>query len=171
MNTKRTKRWNGKIDTLKSDYLTGVIEQMTTYGDRAEFSLSGPGQRPHYQVINTAGKRMAFDSEHRLLTPEDGEFAPTNTTGVLTLDQVKLASTGHRATTAKTRAPRASTSRGPSAATRAKEQIDIEKYEYYKNNRQNLPPEIGTYSEEITTLMRNGMSAVAAFDEVIKQHF
>ena len=53
LNTTRSKRWNGKIETLASDYLADVITQMETYGDRVQFAINGPGQRPNYQVTNT----------------------------------------------------------------------------------------------------------------------
>lgn len=174
MNTTRNKRWNGRLETLKADYLSGVIGQMDAYGDRVQFALNGPGQKPLYQVINADGKKMAFDDNHHLYRPEGEEFTGSNATGVMTMDQIKLAMAGGAPkSTGTVRAVRATGvgSRGPSAATKAKDLVDTEKYEYFKNNRSMLPAEIGEHSNEITTLMRGGMSAEAAFSEVLKRHF
>lgn len=174
MNTTRNKRWNGRLETLKADYLSGVIGQMDAYGDRVQFALNGPGQKPLYQVINTDGKKMAFDGNHHLYRPEGEEFTGSNATGVMTMDQIRLAMAGGAPkSTGTVRAVRATGvgSRGPSAATKAKDLVDTEKYEYFKNNRSMLPAEIGEHSNEITTLMRGGMSAEAAFSEVLKRHF
>ncbi len=170
MKTTRTKRWNGKIDTLPADYLRDVMTQMATYGDRVQFGLSGTGQGPNYQVINTAGKKMAFDSKNHLLHPVADEFASGNVTGVFTLDQVKTAMAGGGGTSSTgTRSRVGSSSR--TAAVKVKDIVDTEKYEYFKNNRQALPPTIGEHSEEITTLMKKGMSAEEAFAEVVKLHY
>lgn len=149
------------------------MSQMGTYGDRVQFALVTSGPGPHYQLTNSAGKKMAFDGHHHLHHPEDGEFAPGNATGVFTLEQIKLAKAGGKTRTAATRSTtgRASGPRAPSAATRAKELVDTEKYEYFKTNRQTLPDTIGEHSEEITALMRAGMSAEQAFGEVVKKHF
>lgn len=175
LNTTRNKRWNGKIDTLKPDYLAGVIGQMEAYGDRVQFSLLSPGQRPNYQVINTAGKKMAFDSNNHLLHPQEHEFVSPNATGVFTLDQIKTAMAGGGRSSTPVRATRSSvgsSSGAPrTAAARARDQIDIEKYEYFKANRQALPEGINEYSNQITDLMKKGMQAKDAFDEVIKLNF
>jgi hypothetical protein len=175
LNTKRTKRWNGQIDTLAADYLKDVMGQMVTYGDRVQFGLSGSGQRPNYQVINAADKKMAFDSNNHLLHPQEHEFDGPNATRVFTLDQVKAAIVGGgRTASAATRVSRAGSTgrtRGTTAAVKVKDVIDTEKYEYFKNNRQTLPASIGEYSAVITELMKKGMSAEQAFGEIVKQHF
>ena len=174
LNTKRSKRWNGKIDTLKADYFNDVIAQMVTYGDRVQFGLSGTGQRPNYQVINAAGKKMAFDSNNHLLHPADGEFVGSNATAVYTLDQVKAAMAGGGSkSSVGTRVGRAmgAGSRVSSTAVKAKELIDNEKYVYFKDNRQTLPPTIGEHSEEISDLMKKGMSAEEAFADVVTRRF
>jgi len=174
LTTTRSKRWNGNIDTLKAPYLTGVLTQMGIYGERVQFALVTSGNGPHYQLTNTAGKKMAFDGNHHLHHPEEGEFAPGNATGVFTLDQVRLAKAGGSKTTRTLSTggvKRASTTRAPSAATRAKDQVDSDKYEYFKANRATLPDTIGEHSEEITTLMRGGMPAEQAFGEVVKKYF
>ena len=174
MTTTRSKRWNGNIESLKADYLGGVITQMDTYGDRVQFALATSGNGPRYQLTNSAGKKMAFDGNHHLHHPEDGEFAPGNATGVFTLDQVKLAKVGglKPARTLSTgTVKRASSTRAPSAATRAKDLVDSEKYEYFKAHRATLPDTIGEHSAEITAMMRAGMSAEQAFGEILKKYF
>lgn len=145
--------------------------QMATYGDRVQFGLSGTGQRPNYQVINTAGKKMAFDSRNHLLHPVADEFAGSNVTGVFTLDQVKAAMVnGGRASAGSTRVGRTGSS-SRTAPVKVKDIVDTEKYEYFKNNRQALPPTIGEHSEEITVLMKKGLSAEEAFAEVVKLYY
>ena len=49
--------------------------------------------------------------------------------------------------------------------------IDADKYKYFKENREFLPDGIQKYSDEIGALMREGKSAEAAFDEIVKQYF
>lgn len=174
MTTTKSKRWNGKIETLKAAYLKDVIQQMETYGDRIQFALSGTAQGPNYQVINTAGKKMAFDSNHHILHPQDNEFSSTNATGVLTLDQIKILVTGgsvRSGTTTRTSRVGSGTTRNTSAAVKAKDLIDAEKYAYFKNNRQSLPAGIQAHSDEITEMMKKGMSAEEAFGDVVKRHF
>lgn len=174
MTTTRSKRWNGNIESLKGEYLTGVIGQMDTYGERVQFALVTSGNGPRYQLTNNDGKKMAFDGNHHLHHPEDGEFSPGNATGVFTIEQVKLAKAGGLKTTRSSsgsRVTRSTGPRAPSAATRAKDLVDTEKYEYFKTNRHMLPDTIGEHSAEITTMMRTGMSAEQAFGEVLKKYF
>lgn len=177
MNTKSNKRWNGQIETLSKDYLNDIIAKMTDYGDRIQFRLNGPGMRPHYQVTNTAGKKMAFDSNNHLIHSAQDEFIVSNISGVFTLASIKAClAGGSRAATARSVGVGSGTrssgnSRGSPSATKAKDLVDIEKYEYFKKNRTTLPPKIGEHSEQVTQLMRNGMSAEDAFGHIIKQHF
>ncbi|MFC7287044.1 hypothetical protein ACFQPC_03255 [Herminiimonas glaciei] len=172
MNTKRSKRWDGKIDTLTADYLKDVVTQMKAYGDRVQFALNGPGQKPHYQVINSFEKKMAFDSNNHLLHPGEDEFVGANATPVLTLAQIEtaIANVGVKRVTTTTRAVRSV--RGSSTpAARPGDLIDIQKYEYFKNNVQKLPEGIRAYSQDITNLMKKGMTAEAAFGEIVEQYF
>jgi hypothetical protein len=173
LNKTSNKRWSGKIDALKADYLKDVMQQMASYGDRVQFSLSGTGQHPNYQIINTLGKKMGFDGSKHLLHANPDEFIEGNISSVFTLDQIKSAIAGTARTASAARVSRASGSgsRGITAAARAKELLDVEKYAYFKNNRSTLPPSIGEHSDEITELMQKGFSAEAAFAEVIKRHF
>ncbi|ABR91242.1 Hypothetical protein mma_2103 [Janthinobacterium sp. Marseille] len=172
LNTKRSKRWDGKIDTLTADYLKDVVTQMKAYGDRVQFALNGPGQKPHYQVINSFEKKMAFDSNNHLLHPGEDEFVGANATPVLTLAQIEtaIANVGVKRVTTTTRAVRSV--RGSSTpAARPGDLIDIQKYEYFKNNVQKLPEGIRAYSQDITNLMKKGMTAEAAFGEIVEQYF
>lgn len=171
MTTTRSKRWNGNIESLKANYLTDVINQMNTYGEHVQFALVTSGNGPRYQLTNSAGKKMAFDGNHHLHHPEEGEFSSGNTTAVFSVEQLKSAKIGRIKTTRSSSVTRASGTRMPSAATRAKELIDTEKYEYFKNNRATLPDTISEHSEEITAMMRAGMSTEQAFGEVIKKYF
>jgi len=93
---------------------------------------------------------------------------------VHTLDQVKAAMAGGGTkSSGGTRVARTvgAGSRVSSAAVKAKELIDNEKYVYFKDNRQTLPPAIGEHSEEISDLMKSGMSAEEAFADVVGRRF
>ncbi|MEC5217555.1 hypothetical protein RCH09_002513 [Actimicrobium sp. GrIS 1.19] len=166
MTTTRSKRWNGKIETLTPEFLNQVMIQMETYGDRVQFALSTPGAKPNYQVINSDDKRMAFDSNHHLLHPKADEFEGVNATGILSTDKIKAAIAGGGKA-----APVKRSTRNTAATIKATDLVDAAKYAYFKTNRSMLPAAIGEHSDEITTLMRNGMSAEDAFGEVVKRHF
>ena len=175
MATSRSKRWNGKLDALSAAFLKQVIEQMEAYGDRVQFALSTPGGNPNYQVQNSAHKKMAFDSHHHLLQPQADEFEGGNATPLLSLDQIRAAEAGlGRAAVAKQAKPAkpAKTSkRAAPTAPKEADLIDAAKYAYYKAHRQTLPAGIGSYTSEISVLMRNGLPAEAAFAEIIKRYF
>jgi hypothetical protein len=172
--TTRTKRWNGHIETLKAEYLKEVIAQMDAYGDRVQLALSGPGQRPNYQVINPSGKKMAFDSNHHLLSGAEDIFTPGNVTDVFTLEQVKTIASGGGvkiSTGRVVRAGAARSTRNTAAVVKAKDLIDTDKYNYFKSNRETLPATIGEHAFQITELMKDGKSAEEAFNEVLKLHY
>lgn len=90
-----------------------------------------------------------------------------NSTLKKTTPASKKSATGTRTTSS----PRTASPRGGAALAKIKEQIAIQKYEYYKSNRASLPSDIREHSEEITRLMEGGMSAEAAFSEVSKLCF
>jgi hypothetical protein len=176
LTTTRTKRWNGQVETLKAVYLKEIIKQMDAYGDRMQFALSGPGGVPNYQVINTSGKKMAFDSNHHLLSQAEEVFTAGNVTEVFTLEQIKTMAAGGAVRVAGSRVVRPAGSitrstRNTAAVVKAKDLIDTDKYTYFKNNRDMLPADIGDHSVQITDLMQNGKSAEEAFSEVLKQHY
>jgi len=79
LNTTRNKRWNGRLETLKADYLSGVIGQMDAYGDRVQFALNGPGQKPLYQVINADGSIGDWNPAGTALT----QVSDTNWSGTI----------------------------------------------------------------------------------------
>ena len=175
MATSRTKRWNGKLETLSAEFLQQVITQMDAYGDRVQFALSTPGANPNYQVQNSAHKKMAFDSGHHLLQPQATEFDGSNATPLLSLEQIRAAEVGlGRAAVAKQAKPpkpAKSSKRSAPAAPKAADLVDAAKYAFYKEHRQTLPASIGSYTSEISVLMRDGLSAEAAFAEIIKRYF
>lgn len=145
---------------------------MLAYGDRVQFALTRGGQRPHYQVINAAEKKMTFDGNH-LLTSNTNDFVAGTMSRIHTLEQIEAAATGVGAKTVSGRITRGSSGNSGSTRITAAQkaaQVDAEKYEYFKNNRPSLPADIGKHTQEITALMMNGMSAEDAFSEVIKSH-
>jgi hypothetical protein len=170
------------VATLSAAYLKNVIEKMQAYGDRAQFTMNGNVLGPNYQVINTSEKKMSFDSSNRLIQTTEEDFTGANASRIFTLAQVEAMLTNIDAPIVKNSAIRtrrvagagtgtSSSSRGGSSLTKAKEQIAIQKYDYYKNNRDSLPSDIRAHSEEITRMMEKGMSAEAAFEEASKLCF
>jgi hypothetical protein len=174
LNATRSKRWNGKYDALPADYLNEVLTKMHDYGDRVQFSLVSSGPQPSYQVMNALGKKMAFDRNHHLLSPDSDEFVGANASPIFSLDQIKAMLSGvGKGSTSKTRTARVARAPGTTRSSAAKldEQFAAQRYEYFKNNRQTLPPTIADYSAEITGLMKAGKSVEEAFDEVLKKHY
>jgi hypothetical protein len=167
LNIAKPKRWNGKIESLAAQYLNGVLEQMLAYGDRAQFALTRGGQRPHYQVINSAEKKMTFDGNH-LLTTDTSDFVVSAASRPYTLEQIEAAINGVGPKSVGTGVTRSAGTRTTVAKKEAL--IDAEKYEYFKNNRASLPANISKHAQEITALMMNGMPVEDAFSEVIKRH-
>jgi len=146
---------------------------MNDYGDRVRFSLVSGGSEPSYEVINQLDKTMAFDRNHHLLRPQEDEFAGANASPVFTVEQVQAAISGlgaaSRPAARGARVVRSGTTR--MSAARLEEQFAAQRYEYYRNNRQSLPPTISEYTAEITELMKIGKSAEEAFGEVVKKYF
>lgn len=150
------------------------MEKMADYGDRVQFSLVSAGAEPSYQVLNNLGKAMAFDRNHHLLRPEADEFAGVNASPVFSLDQVKAAISGIGASSRPaSRTARVVRTGGGTRVSAAKleDQFAAQRYEYFRNNRQTLPPKISEHTEEITELMKKGKSAEEAFGEVVKKYF
>jgi len=171
------KRWNGDITKLSATYLNNVIEKMSAYGENVQFSVSGSVDGPNYQVINAAGKKISFDCANLLTHTEENEFTSKNSALIYSLDEikaqlVKINTPVVKSSVTKSRkAASTASTRGGSALAKAKEQIAIQKYEYYKTNRAALPSDIREHSEEITRMMESGMSAENAFTEAIKLCF
>jgi len=151
------------------------MAKMADYGERVQFSLISGGPEPSYQVTNELGKNMAFDRNHHLFRPEGEEFVGVNATAAFTMDQVKSAIAGVRTVSGSaSRAPRvarAGTTGTRTSAAKLDEQFATQRYEYFRNNRQALPPRISEHSSEITELMKQGKSVEDAFGEVVKKYF
>ncbi len=175
MATSRSKRWNGKLETLAKDYLQQILAQMAAYGDRVQFALTTPGAKPNYQVQNSANKKMAFDGNHHLMQAQAAEFEGGNATPLLTLEQIQAAGSGLNRSAiikqAKPAKPSKTTARAPTATAKAAGLVDAAKYAYFKANRATLPAGINAHTDEISVLMRNGLPAEAAFAEIIQRHF
>jgi hypothetical protein len=180
LNTKRNRRWNGNLETLGTDFLKDVIEKMESYGDQVQFELPGKAQRPHYQVITSAGRKMGFDSKNLLLRLNENGNISDDLSSVFSIDAVKAAARGQssRTTAARSTSSTGATSRGTSGASRSAavaaqpvDTVEHEKYAYFKAHREALPEGIQKHSARISELMRDGMSAQAAFEAVIEQHF
>ena len=176
MTIKRVKRWNGDLDQLTAAYLNNVIEKMVAYGENVQFSSLGSVDGPHYRVINTSGKKMSFDSSNMLAQPDESTFEGKSAT-LLTLEQIRRLLQQVNVPKPKTMAAKSRrvagtvSTRGGTAVTRAKEQIALQKYEYYKTNREALPSDIREHSDEITRMMEAGVSAEEAFNEAVKLCF
>lgn len=172
MATSKSKRWNGKLDTLAADYLEQVSVQMRAYGDRVQFALTTPGAKPNYQVQNSSNKKMAFDGNHHLMQAQDAEFEGSNATPLLTLEQIQSAGVGvNLSAMAKQARPPKPAARTTATAPKAADLVDAAKYAYFKANRATLPAGVGAHTDEISVLMRNGLAAEAAFAEIIKRYF
>src|SRR5690606_26497949 len=130
--------------------------RMTAYGDRVQFDLPGKGKRPNYQVINAAGKKMAFDSKNFVMRPNENGDVSDNLSAIFTLDQIRAAKALRSAKPARARSARvASTSPGtrPVAAPKVVDTVDADKYKYFRENRDALPEGIQQHSESISSLM------------------
>lgn len=163
------------MDTLPADYLKSVMAKMDDYGDRVQFSLVSGGPQPSYQVLNTLGKKMAFDRNHHLLNPQADEFVGANASAIRTLDQIKAAISGV-GTLSGTRSRTARVAGAGSGVSRTTvgqlhDQFAAQRYEYFRNNRQTLPPTISAHSDEIAELMKKGKSVEDAFGEVVQKYF
>ena len=64
-----------------------------------------------------------------------------------------------------------SSGNGRTTATKLTDQFATQRYEYFKNNRQSLPPAISEHSDEIAELMKKGKPVEQAFSEVIQKYF
>jgi hypothetical protein len=90
------------------------------------------------------------------------------------LEQVKKGIAGLGVSSGRTsgaRVVRAGSGSGRTSAAKLDELFATQRYEYFKINRQTLPPTISKHSEEITDLMKQGKSVEEAFGEVIKKYF
>jgi hypothetical protein len=181
LSTKRSKRWNGELDSLAPEFLKEVLGKMEAYGDRVQFEQPNKSPRPNYQVISQSNRKMGFDDKHLLLRlNEDGNVGEL-LSPEYSLDAIRAAMNGAgkkpaaRSTTAAARRPNTSggVARGApvTAAAAAADEVEREKYAYFKANREYLPEGIARYSQQISDLMRTGMAAENAFEAIVKQYF
>jgi hypothetical protein len=91
------------------------------------------------------------------------------------MEQVKAAISGLRASSGgasrTARVVRSSGGGTRTSAAKLEEQFAAQRYEYFRNNRQSLPPTITEHTEEITDLMKTGKSVEEAFGEVVKKYY
>jgi hypothetical protein len=171
LSTKRSKRWDGSLDSLSTEFLKQVIEKMHAYGDRVQFEMSIRGAGPNYQVINPRDRKMGFDSSHLLLRLNDDGHVGDEMSEIFAMTAVQAAADGVTTrTTSRSRAgsPRPAKTAAPAVAV---DTVEQEKYAYFKANREALPDDIHRHAQAISQKMRNGMSAEMAFDAVIKENY
>ncbi|MCC2595216.1 hypothetical protein LKR43_02575 [Pusillimonas sp. MFBS29] len=180
MATTRSKRWNGELSSLSPDFLKEVIEKMDSYGDRIQFEMPHKKNRvPAYQVINARDLKMGFDCRHLLMRLNENGNVSDEMSTVYSLQTIKatLANDGRKTvsrsagSSTRSSTPRSSSPRAPSAPAVPVDTVEQDKYAYFKENRDYLPDGIARYSQDISQLMRGGMSAEQAFDAIIKAHF
>jgi len=177
--TTRSKRWNGELSSLSPDFLKEVIEKMNSYGDRIQFEMPHKKNRvPSYQVINARDQKMGFDDRHLLMRLNEGGNIGEEMSTTYSLQAIKaaLANDGRKTvsrstSSSRSSSPRSSSSRAPSAPAVPVDTIEQDKYAYFKANREFLPDGITKHSQDISQMMRGGMSAEQAFDAIIKAHF
>lgn len=176
MSTTRTKRWNGTLESLSADYLKDVMERMESYGDQVQFELPGHGKHPIYQVVGRSERKMGFDGKHLLLRlNESGNVADT-LSPVFSLDDVRSAIAGRRATRSGATARASAAGNGAvrrrvAAPAAVVDTVEEDKYAYYRAHRDELPEGISQHANEISTLMRAGKSAEDAFKQIVEQYY
>lgn len=172
MSTKRSKRWNGGLDSLDTDFLKEVIEKMQAYGDRVQFQAPGKASRPSYQVINPRDRKMGFDDRHLLLRLNDDGNIADELSPIYSMEAIRLAMTGAAKPAPRTRSPRGTSSaKRSTTAAPVVDTVEQDKYAYFKAHRDTLPEGISRYSQEISQLMKGGLTADVAFQRIIDQHF
>lgn len=166
LTTRRAKRWDGELSSLSVDYLKEVLEKMQAYGKTVQFEFPGHAKTPIYQVINHRGFKMGFDGKHLLHSLNENGNISDQLSAEFTLEEVE------QAMVAPVVAPKARKSAGTRARKQAQpEQVEIDKYNYFRENRDWLPDDIQYYSDEISAMMRNGMNAEQAFGSILDQYY
>lgn len=166
LTTRRAKRWNGELSSLSVDFLKEVLEKVQTYGKSVQFEFPGHAKTPIYQVINHRGYKMGFDGKHLLHSLNENGNVSDQLSAEFTLEQIE------QGMLTPVAAPRARKSAGAGARKQAQpEQVEVDKYNYFRENRDWLPDDIQYYSDDISTLMRQGMTAEQAFGSIIDEHY
>ena len=176
MSTSRTKRWNGTLESLSADYLKAVMERMESYGDQVQFEFPGHGKHPIYQIIR-GERKMGFDGKHLLLRLNESGNVSDNLSSVFSLEDMREAIAGRRSPRSRSTSATSRSGTGnrvvrrAAAAAPADETIEHQKYAYYREHRDRLPEGIARHAEEISSLMRAGKSAEAAFQQIVEQYY
>jgi hypothetical protein len=172
--SRKSKRWHGKVNDLPVDYLNGVLEKMKDYGDQLQFSLC-TGPLPSYQLINSFGKKMAFDCNHHLLRSQEEDFSAANVTPIFSMDQVNALISGIRMgeekKTKTVRITRTGNAGTRTTVRQVEDQFATARYEYFRAHRATLPPEIAEHSDEIATLMKQGKPVEEAFAAIVEKYY
>ncbi|WP_269901316.1 hypothetical protein [Paenalcaligenes faecalis] len=167
MTTRRSKRWDGNLTSLSVDYLKEVVEKMQAYGKTVQFEFPGHAKMPIYQVINQRGFKMGFDGKHLLHSLNENGNISDDLSAEFTLEQVQEAMKNPPAA-----APRARKSSGAGARRAAvPDTVEVDKYNYFRENRDWLPDDIQYYADDISAMMRSGMSAEQAFASIVEEHY
>lgn len=170
MATRRSKRWDGNLPTLSVDYLNEVTEKIKTYGVGVQFELPGHAKAPIYQIINKSGLKMGFNGKHLLQSLNENGNISDHLSAEFSLEQVQKSMIAPPAKTTRARTSSASGVRKTASAVAA-EQVEVEKYNYFRVNREQLPAGIQKHADTISVLMQKGMSAADAFNMIIEQHY
>lgn len=168
MTTRRSKRWDGTLTSLAVDYLQEVVEKMDAYGKTVQFEFPGHAKAPIYQVINHRGFKMGFDGKHLLYSLNENGNVSDQLSAEFSLEQVHEAMVAPAAPI--TRARKSAGARVQKAQV-ALEQIERDKYNYFRENRDWLPDDIQYYADDISAMMRRGKSAEAAFEHILNEYY
>lgn len=171
MTTRRSKRWNGDLSSLSIDYLKEVAEKIQTYGISVQFEFPGHGKMPIYQIITQSGRKMGFDGKHLLHSLNENGNISDALSAEFSLEEVQQSMTAPPPKTTRARKSSSAGAVRKTAASLAAEQIEIDKYNYFRQNREQLPTGIQKHADDISVLMAKGMSAEEAFTTIIDKHF
>lgn len=170
MATRRSKRWDGNLSSLSVDYLNEVTEKIKAYGVAVQFALPGHAKTPIYQIINKSGLKMGFNGKHLLQSLNENGNISDHLSAEFSLEQVQQSMFDPPAKTTRSRTSSTSGVRKTASAVAA-EQVEIDKYNYFRANREHLPADIQKHADAISVLMQKGMSAADAFDTIVEQHY
>lgn len=139
---------------------------MQAYGKTVQFEFPGHAKMPIYQVINQRGFKMGFDGKHLLHGLNENGVISDQLSAEFSLEQVEEALL---APPPMTRARKSAGTRTRQAAV--PDTIEVDKYNYFKENRDWLPDDIQYYADDLSALMRSGMTAEQAFASILNEHY
>lgn len=153
------------------------MERMESYGDQVQFEFPGHGKHPVYQVIGRGDRKMGFDGKHLLQRLNECGNVSDDLSSVFSLDAVRAAAAGKRSPRAGAASRNTANGTAPRQVRRAAsaappdDTVEHDKYAYYREHRDELPDDIVRHAAEITTLMRGGKTAEAAFQHIVEQYY